>query len=119
MGRALDTATARPRTAPAAPLAGLVAGPLAGPLAGTVAAALALMAPTLLLTAVDTPTTVSLAVVTLVLAALVRLGHHGVVLASRTVPPRIPTRGEMSPVLTGRITDPVHHPLRPRAPGPA
>ena len=108
MRRAMDDATAGPRTA--------LAGTLT--LTGTIAAALALLLPSLL-TAAEAPATVGLAVVALVLAALVRLGDHGAVLASRTVPTRTQTGRETSPVLTGRITDPVHHPLRPRAPGPA
>jgi hypothetical protein len=105
MGPARDEATAGPRTA----LAGLVAGFLA--------AALALLAPSLL--SVGAPSSVGLAMVALVLAALVRRGHHGAVLASRTVPTRFPATREASPILTARVTDPVHHPLRPRAPGPA
>jgi hypothetical protein len=103
MGRASDDATARSRVL----------------LASAVAAGLAILAPSFLLTAVDAPSTVSLAVVTLVLAALVRFGDHGAVLAARTVITGPPTALETAPVLTGRITDPVHHPLRPRAPGSA
>ncbi len=82
-------------------------------------AALALLAPLLFLTAVDSSAAISLAVVTLVLAALVRLEGHGASLAARAVVTASPTAGETPPVLTGRITDPVHHPLRPRAPGTA
>ena len=104
MGRAPDDATAG-RTA----LAGLVAGSLA--------AVLALLAPSLL--SAVAPSSVGLAMVALVLAVLVRRGDHGAVLASRTVPTRFPATREASPVLTCRVTDPVHHPLRPRAPGPA
>jgi len=82
-----------------------------------VTAGLALLAPMLLLTAVETPVTLSLAVATLVLAALVRLGEHGAVLAVRVTAVGPPTGDEVPPVLAGRITDPTHHPLRPRAPG--
>ena len=82
-------------------------------------ATLAVLASLLFLTAVDTPAAVSLAVVTLVLAALVRLGDHGVGLGARAVVTGSPTAGETPPVLTGRISDPTHHPLRPRAPGMA
>jgi len=106
MGRARDDATAGPRTA------------LAGVVVGSLAAVLALLAPSLV-SAVDSPASVGLAMVALVLAALVRPGDHGAVLASRTVPTRFPATREASPVLTARVTDPVHHPLRPRAPGPA
>jgi hypothetical protein len=78
-----------------------------------------MLAPLLFLTAVDTSATVSLTVVTLVLAALVRICDNGAGLAARAVVTGFPTAGETPPVLTGRITDPVHHPLRPRAPGMA
>jgi hypothetical protein len=88
-------------------------------LASMGAAALAILAPLLLFTVVDAPSTVSLAVVTLVLAALVRFGDHGAVLAARAVVTRPPATRETPPVLTGRISDPTHHPLRPRAPGMA
>ena len=88
-------------------------------LASMGAAALAVLAPLLFLTAFDTPAAVSLAVVTLVLAALVRLGDNGFLLAAGAVVTGSPTARETPPVLTGRITDPVHHPLRPRAPGTA
>ena len=64
--------------------------------------------------------TATLAIVTMALAALVRLDVRSVALAaaggrSATAPAR-----DAAPlVLTGRVTDPVHHPLRPRAPGMA
>lgn len=106
MGRAAGDVTARPTA-----LDTLVAG--------FVAAGLALLVPSLLLTAAEAPATVGLAVVSLALVALFGRGDHGAVLASRTLPTRFPTTREASPVLTGRATDPVHHPLRPRAPGPA
>ena len=40
-------------------------------------------------------------------------------LAARTVAVAHATGREAPPVLSGRVTDPVHHPLRPRAPGSA
>jgi len=88
-------------------------------LASLVAGAFALLSPVLLLGTVDAPTSVSLAMVALVLAALVRLGEHGTAVTGRLAAVRPPTRDETPPVPTGRITDPTHHPLRPRAPGPA
>ena len=103
MGPALHDATTRRRVA----------------LASMGAAALALLAPLLFLPALDSSAAVSLAVVTLVLAALLRLGDRGAGLAVRAVVTGTPNAGETPPVLTGRITDPVHHPLRPRAPGMA
>jgi hypothetical protein len=86
-------------------------------LASLGAAGLALLAPLLFFTAFDSSAAVSLAVLTLVLAALVRLADHGAVLADPIVGP--PAAGQSPPVVMGRITDPVHHPLRPRAPGTA
>lgn len=103
MGRALGDATARlrftiPRIAPAG---------------------LAILAPWLLFTTVDASAPLSLVFVTLALVALVRLGAHGAVLVARTTATRPPARGQAPPLLTGRITDPTRHPLRPRAPGMA
>jgi hypothetical protein len=81
------------------------------------ATGLAMLVPTLLFAPVDGTVTVSVAVVALVLAAVVRLGDHGHLLAARLVTAGPPTAEVTPPVLAGRITDPVHHPLRPRAPG--
>lgn len=70
----------------------------------------------LVLPPVDGPAAVTLAVLLLALAVVARNARVGAVAASTpaTVPP--PGR-EVAPILTGRVTDPVHHPLRPRAPG--
>jgi hypothetical protein len=103
MGRALDAATEGPRFA----------------LAVTTGALLAVLSPLVLLTAGEASATVGLAVVTLVLAALARLGENGALLSARVAVAGPPTRDEAPPVLAGRVTDRVHHPLRPRAPGPA
>ena len=100
MSRASDDATARARLA----LVGMVCG------------LFALLLPSLLTAAPDASGVVALAALTLALAALVRLGAW-CVLAGRT-PATVPVaRDEAPPVLRGRVTDPVHHPLRPRAPG--
>jgi hypothetical protein len=54
------------------------------------------------------------------LAALVRLDVRSVALAAAGARSATPPAREAAPlVLTGRVTDPVHHPLRPRAPGMA
>ena len=105
MGEALDDARAGARLA----LASLVAASVAG--------CLTLLAPTLLLAAGDSRATLCLVVVTLALAALVRLGENGALLGSRVAAVVSSARAEAPPVLTGRITDPAHQPLRPRAPG--
>jgi hypothetical protein len=89
-------------------------------LAGTACALLVMVAPSLLATSAAQSTPLTLAIVTMALAALVRLEVRSVALAaaggrSATAPAR-----DAAPlVLTGRVTDPVHHPLRPRAPGMA
>jgi chromate transport protein ChrA len=101
MGRAPYDATSR--------------GPAA--LAAVVVAAVALLAPSLLVATVDGPATVSLAVAALVVVALVRLADHGVLLAACFVGSVRPAAESVPRVLSGRITDPTHHPLRPRAPG--
>lgn len=103
MGGALDEVMTRPRIT----------------LAGIVAVGLAILAPSLLFAAIDSPAPLSLVVVALALAALGRLGAHGAVLATRTAAPRPLTRGQAPPLFAGRITDPTHQPLRPRAPGMA
>ena len=88
-------------------------------LAGVVGAALVCLLPTLLATAVDMPAAVTLAVVVLVLAGIAQLGNRVGVLAARIMPATQLTGREAPLVLAGRVTDPVHHPLRPRAPGTA
>ena len=89
-------------------------------LAGTACALLVMLAPSLLATSVAESTPLTLALVTMALAALVRLDLRSVALATtgnRSATP--PSRDAAPLVLTGRVTDPVHHPLRPRAPGMA
>ena len=88
-------------------------------LAGVVGAALVCLLPTLLASAVDAPAALTLAVVVLVLAGVARLGSRVGVLAARVVPATHGTGRQAPLVLAGRVTDPAHHPLRPRAPGMA
>lgn len=90
--------------------------PVRAVLATVVGAVLALLLPSLSGTA-DTSATVTLALLALAVAALAGSATRlGVVLAGShaAVPP---TCDDAPPVLPGRVTDPVHHPLRPRAPG--
>jgi hypothetical protein len=98
MGRAPHHATSRA----AAALAGLVA-------------ALAVLTPSLLGAA--GPATVGLAVVALAVAVLVDLGDRGALLAASFAGSGPPAHDDAPRVLSGRPTDPTHHPLRPRAPG--
>ena len=89
-------------------------------LTGLLVVALATLVPTLQAAAGDpAPTAVALAVVALALAAIARLVTEFGALAAGTVYVAHSTGREAPPVLSGRVTDPVHHPLRPRAPGSA
>ena len=80
-------------------------------------AALAVVMPTLLSTGAETSGTVTLAVVTLALSALARSGTGAVPVLVRTRTLAPATADAAPVVLADRVTDPVHHPLRPRAPG--
>ena len=88
-------------------------------LASPVGAVLACLLPSLLANAVDAPAAVTLAVVLLALTAITQLGNRFGVGATRVVAATHSTGREATLVLAGRVTDPVHHPLRPRAPGMA
>ena len=105
MSRASEDATARPRVA----------------LGSMVAVTLALLAPSLLATATatDASGTVTLAVLVLAVGSLLRLGHRGGAVASRGVAATAPTGHGPPPPVAVLVTDPKHHPLRPRAPGSA
>ncbi|AIY15686.1 hypothetical protein GUY44_08535 [Pimelobacter simplex] len=81
--------------------------------AGLLAGLLALLATPAL--AAESPTSVGLTVLALALAALLHLTVAGS-LAPSPVPAHA-RAGRSAPALTSRITDPVHHPVRPRAPG--
>ena len=76
----------------------------------------------LLLLALPTPdlaASLSVGVLALTLAALVSFGLRGLTLTSRTTVV-VPSTGDPAPpLLPGRVTDTLHHPLRPRAPGTA
>jgi hypothetical protein len=84
---------------------------------GALFAATALLAPSFLTVGTDLPAAVTLTVLALAFAAVVRLGSRSMVLVVSAGDSTHPTGDEARPVLTGRATDPVHHPLRPRAPG--
>ena len=65
------------------------------------------------------PLSGAVTVLALALVALVGLGGHGV--GGRALLARALLHADdgPTPILSGRVTDPTHHPLRPRAPGPA
>ena len=84
-----------------------------------VGGAVALLVPSLFATTVDAPSAVVLAALVMALAVAVGLNSHVATLAASVLaePPR--AADEAPSFLAGRVTDPVHHPLRPRAPGSA
>jgi hypothetical protein len=87
-------------------------------LAIMVGGVIALLTPSLLATTVDIPAVV-LAALVVTLAAAAGFNHHVAALATRalTSPPR--PSNDVPVYLAGQVTDPVHHPIRPRAPGMA
>jgi len=86
-------------------------------MATVVGAVLVVLLPSLVAT--DTPAVVGLTVVAIALAAMVRFGASFGALSARTITAAHSTRRDSPPMLPGQATDPVHHPLRPRAPGTA
>ena len=80
---------------------------------------LILLLPSLLMVSSDTAGSVALAVAALGFSSLCRFEMRHLPLVSRTRAMAVPRRAAVDPVLPGRVTDRVHHPLRPRAPGRA
>ena len=86
-------------------------------LAIMVGGAVALLMPTLLATTVDAPSAVVLAALVSALIAAVGLNGQLATLVARALAP-LPRAADSAPAhLAARVTDPCHHPLRPRAPG--
>jgi len=87
-------------------------------LAIMVGGVVALLAPSLLATTMDA-TAVVLAALMVALASAADLNNHVATFATRTLasPPR--AANDVPVYLAGRVTDTVHHPIRPRAPGMA
>lgn len=77
----------------------------------------ALLMPSLFATTVDAPSAVVLAALVMALAAAVCVNSHVATLAATALAPVPRTADEVPSFLAGRVTDPIHHPLRPRAPG--
>jgi hypothetical protein len=96
-----------------------IAAPSGVTLATLVGALVAVLLPSLLFTASDTAGLVTIVVLALAVAALAGSGVRCVNLAAGAVLSGPRRRDRLSPVLPDRATDPVHHPLRPRAPGTA
>ena len=82
--------------------------------AGSLAVLVAVVAPPL----AESPTAGGVALVLLAVAALVPAARaYALHVLGSPHAVRPPERGAPQPHVTGRATDPVHHPLRPRAPG--
>jgi hypothetical protein len=81
--------------------------------------AVAVLIPSMSATTMDAPATVLLAALGMALAAAVHLNSHVARLVARAVAPPYRTPDDVPLFIAGRITDPVHHPIRPRAPGMA
>ena len=82
-----------------------------------VGGAISLLTPSLLATTVDGPSAVVLVALALTATAVAVLLSHVATPVAGTLAPHARAADEVAPVLTGRVTDPLHHPLRPRAPG--
>ena len=87
------------------------------PIATLLGAVVVVLLPSVLAPNAEPSLAIAAAALALALAALRKVGLRDLALAARTTHAR-PTRGDdVPPVLAGRTTDPLHHPLRPRAPG--
>lgn len=77
----------------------------------------ALLMPSLLTALATSPSVVVLAAVAVAVAGVVVLGGHVARFVPRAVTSRSGTTDGVPSCLAGALTDPRHHPLRPRAPG--
>ena len=82
-----------------------------------VGGAFAILTPALSAATLDAPSAAVLAAVAVAVTALI--GANGLVATQlpRTPATQPPATDEMPRFLAARVTDPLHHPLRPRAPG--
>jgi hypothetical protein len=86
-------------------------------LAGVVGVTLAVLVPPLLTAVADPSAGITVAVLAVAMAAWMRLGRPGVLAATGAEAVVRRSGDNAPPTLSCRVTDPVHHPLRPRAPG--
>lgn len=82
-------------------------------------AVLEVVLPSLWLVSAGMTVSVTVTVLALALSVLVVVVLLARTPGSRTGPVPAPTDHTSGPLLSGRATDPLHHPLRPRAPGQA
>ena len=78
---------------------------------------IAQLLPAVLGTTVDSSSAVALVALGLALTTVVVLGHLGAATVSGALTVGAVASDDVPPFLAGRVTDPQHHPLRPRAPG--
>jgi hypothetical protein len=86
-------------------------------LALVVGGTLMLLTPSLFAATWDAPSAAVLMAVALALAAVAVLLSHVATPVPGALAPRSRAADDALPVLASRVTDPLHHPLRPRAPG--
>jgi hypothetical protein len=80
-------------------------------------ALIALFIPALLASTLDAPSSVVLAAVAVAVVAALVIQSYAVTAAACLAPPRASASDRTPSLLAGRVTDPLRHPLRPRAPG--
>jgi hypothetical protein len=76
-----------------------------------------LLVPPMVATGADAPGAVTVALVALAVVAVVLVVVARDVVASRSVVVGRASAYETPRIMAGRVTDPAHHPVRPRAPG--
>ncbi len=80
-------------------------------------ALIALLVPALLVSTLDAPSSVVLAAVAVAVVAALAIQSYGATSAACLSEPRASTADRSPSLLASRVTDPLRHPLRPRAPG--
>jgi len=88
-------------------------------LAAMVGSAVAVLLPVLVAPAMEASTPMVLVALVMACAAAARLNGHVAASVARVSGPSLRSADGAPMLLAGRVTDPVHHPIRPRAPGMA
>jgi hypothetical protein len=88
-------------------------------LATLVGSAVAVLLPVLVTPTVDASPSMVLAALVIACAAAATLNSHVATSVARVAAPSLRSAYGAPVLLAGRVTDPVHHPIRPRAPGMA
>jgi hypothetical protein len=86
-------------------------------LAVVIGSGAALLIPSLFATTGDVPSVAVLAAIALALAVALGRSSHDVIPVTSALAPQPGATVEGPSFLAVRVADPVHHPLRPRAPG--